>query len=266
MAGDWIPIRCNLLNDPAVIAVAAATGLDEYAVAGRLLKLWAWANEHTTDGNARGVTEKWIDRFVSAECFANGLISAGWLLIEDGKVVFPNFDRWNSQSAKARVLTAKRVANYRSQNGNGRNVTTALAKEEKRREEETPLPPELNTPTFRESWKAWQTHRREIKKPLKPTMLSRQLKKLAGMGIDRAVRCVEHTIEKGWIGLREPDGEPQAAQSEKPRPATPFEMAHGRYNGRTGFETDASGKIICDRLCKDLDCEHCKPQRGGGAS
>lgn len=132
---------------------------------------------------------------------------------------------------------------------------------------ETPLPPDLDTPTFRGSWKAWQSHRREIKKPLRPTMISRQLKFLALLGHDRAVKCVEHTIEKGWIGLREPEanGQPQSVAASV-RPATSFEMAHGCYNGQTGFERDAAGTIICDRLCKDLSCEHCKPRRGGGAS
>jgi hypothetical protein len=71
--------------------------------------------------------------------------------------------------------------------------------------QETPIPPVLDTTAFREAWKAWIAHRQEIKKKLTPTTASKQLKWLAAMGEDRALRCVEHTIEKGWVGLREPD-------------------------------------------------------------
>jgi hypothetical protein len=158
MAGDWIPMRCNLLDDPAVIAVAGSTGLDEYAVAGRLLKLWAWANQHTLDGNARcnapGVTETWVDRYVAHPGFAAAMVAAGWLVREGSAVAFPKFDVWNSQAAKRRALTARRVAGHRAGGNADRNadrnapcnaasVTAALP--EKRREEtkveKTPLPP-----------------------------------------------------------------------------------------------------------------------------
>lgn len=103
MAGDWIPIRCNIHDDPAVIAIAAATGLDEYAVVGRMVKLWAWANQHTTDGNAPGVAEVWIDRYVSMPGFAAAMLSTGWLGTGEGVLTFPRFDRWNSEGAKRRV-------------------------------------------------------------------------------------------------------------------------------------------------------------------
>lgn len=162
MASDWLPMRLDLLDDPAVIACAAATGLDEYAVVGRLLKLWSWANRNTTDGNAScnavGVTGAWVDRYCNATGFAAALLAAGWLFEADpafpGVLAFPKFDRWNSQGAKTRVLTARRVAEHRERKApesnaernapcNARGVTSALTKEEKRREEKskTPQPP-----------------------------------------------------------------------------------------------------------------------------
>ena len=62
MAGDWIPLRADVHEDPAVIAIAAALGMEEYAVVGRLHKLWSWANRQLADGNAACVTDSWIDR------------------------------------------------------------------------------------------------------------------------------------------------------------------------------------------------------------
>lgn len=149
MAGDWIPVRCNLPEDPAVIAIAAATSLDEFAVVGRLLKLWAWANQHTTDGNARGVTESWVDRQVGVSGFAAAMSAARWLLIDAGGVIFPKFDAWNSKNAKQRALTARRVACHKLKGnapgnapGNGASVSDALPTEQNRTEKEkTPLPP-----------------------------------------------------------------------------------------------------------------------------
>lgn len=144
MAGDWIPMRTDLADDPAVIAIAAATGLDESSVIGKLHRLWSWANRHTTDGNARGVTRAWLDRYVSADGFADAMVDAGWLESAHGTLTIPKFDVWNSQSAKTRVLTARRAASHRTRKSNGVSVTDALPKEEKRREEsntDTPLPP-----------------------------------------------------------------------------------------------------------------------------
>jgi hypothetical protein len=139
VAGDWIPMRLDLAEDPAVIAAAAATGLDEFAVVGRLHRLWAWANKHTADGNARAVTPEWVDRYTCAPGLAKSLIESAWLVVAKEGLVFPNFDRWNSQSAKTRVLGTKRVQRHR----NGPAVTKPLP--EKRREEKSkekpPNPP-----------------------------------------------------------------------------------------------------------------------------
>ena len=112
------------------------------------------------------------------------------------------------------------------------------------------IPPVLDAPEFRAAWADWEKHRREIKKKLTPTSVERQLKKLAAIGVERAVRCIEHTIEKGWTGLREPDGASGPCRSDRPRSAaapTPFEMAHMRYNPQTGAARDASGAIITDQ-------------------
>lgn len=94
-------------------------------------------------------------------------------------------------------------------------------REEKRRKEKTPpkspprgkgaapisviFPKNLATDEFRELWTRWERHRREIKKPLKPTMVESQIKKLSEWGHDRAVAALEHTISQGWQGIREPE-------------------------------------------------------------
>ena len=70
---------------------------------------------------------------------------------------------------------------------------------------ETEIPESIDTPEFRAAWSLWEAHRRDIKKPLTPTSVRQQLKSLSALGLSRAIASIEHTIEKGWIGLREPE-------------------------------------------------------------
>lgn len=61
------------------------------------------------------------------------------------------------------------------------------------------------SPEFSQAWSEWVQHRAEKKKPLKPTTIKAQLKMLAKIGEARAIAMIEHTIFKGWEGLREDD-------------------------------------------------------------
>jgi hypothetical protein len=141
MAGDWIKMRDDLYDDPAVISIGAATSLDEYGVVGRLHKLWSWADRHSLDGNALSVTRAWIDRYLSCDNFAESLFQAGWLTGVDGALSLPNFDRHNGETAKKRAQTNKRVAQHREKQRECNadsvtgDVTESVTREEKRREE-----------------------------------------------------------------------------------------------------------------------------------
>ena len=108
MAGDWIKMRCDLAEDPSVIKMAAALDLDEFAVVGRLHRLWSWADTHTIDGQTDGVTVAWIDRFVALKGFAEAMQDAGWLIVDADQIAFPGFDRHNGQSAKKRAMNTLR--------------------------------------------------------------------------------------------------------------------------------------------------------------
>jgi hypothetical protein len=58
---------------------------------------------------------------------------------------------------------------------------------------------------FKEAWGLFLKHRVELKKPLKPTATAMALKFLTDMGEARAIACIEHTVARGWVGLREPE-------------------------------------------------------------
>lgn len=128
MADDWIPVRILLADDPAVVAVAIALNVDEDLVTGKLLRLWGWADQHTSDGNARSVTGAWVDRLVRLPGFAAELVKVGWLEVDGNGVKIPKFDRWHGNSGKARVKSNKRVSEHREMKRkcNANSVTKAL--------------------------------------------------------------------------------------------------------------------------------------------
>ena len=79
------------------------------------------------------------------------------------------------------------------------------------------IPPPLRTERFRDAWRDWIAHRKEIRKPLMPTATRQQLKTLAAWGESRAVSAIEHTIAMGWTGLREPDDRPGPETKTSPK-------------------------------------------------
>ncbi len=236
MAGDWIPMRIDLADDPAVIAIAAATGLDEDTVVGKLHRLWSWANKHLENGYARNVTDSWIDRHTGAPGFAAAMLDAGWLRTRSGGVEFPSFDRWNSQGAKNRVLTAQRMRRKRDAERDDGGVTKSSPekrREEKRKGEEQetppnpplaggdssqtpprqrpkkppqhpeliPIPAALDSPAFRQIWTDWLADRKARGKPVTELAARQQLSDLSALTPENAIECVKSSIRNGWAGL-----------------------------------------------------------------
>ncbi len=222
----WIKIRNDIEDDPAVISIAAATGLHTDHVVGKLRRIWAWADEQTYDGNAAGVTAAWIDAKVGVTGFAAAMMEVKWLELTNQGIAIPNFDRHNGQTAKDRILTAKRVAKHKAKSngvGNGEVTEPPLTREEKIREEKsiggkppiTPsgdrkkpfgvtLPP-TTSPQFAEAWAAWQRHLSEKPSAKRPTRsaVQKQLEKVLALGEGRAIAAIELSIERNWQSIFE---------------------------------------------------------------
>jgi len=143
MAGDWIKIEENMPDKPEVCRIAARLGIDGDAVAGKLLRIWAWASRNCNADGVTSVTVKsYLDRLAAVTGFADAMVESGWLTVDGENLMFPNFDRHCSQTAKDRANTNRRVARHR-ESGNAAGVTNvtleALQKPlpEKRREEKS---------------------------------------------------------------------------------------------------------------------------------
>lgn len=145
MAGDWLPMRLDLGDDPAVLSVAATLKTSPQHVVGMLHAVWSWANRNTRTGNLPATADV-VDRIAGVDGFANALACAGWLMLDDDEVKIPHFERWNLAGAKRRLANTLRQQKLRDTLGRDRSATEARqerdksatkARLEKRREEES---------------------------------------------------------------------------------------------------------------------------------
>jgi len=114
MAGDWLHMRLDLPEDPAVIGIADRLGLDVLDVVGRLYAVWRWFDQQTTDGQMFNLTTvrllSEIDQRARQSGFGKAMREEGWL--EDHGI--PKFDRWMSMSAKKRLRNSRDQAASRA--------------------------------------------------------------------------------------------------------------------------------------------------------
>jgi hypothetical protein len=152
MAGDWIKVDAVLPEKPEVWLLAEKLDLDPDAVVGKLVRLWAWFDQHMSSGQAISVTPKQIDAVCRCVQFSTALADVGWLVIHkrSGTVSLPNWDRHNGKTAKDRALTRDRMKRSRD----AASVTTASPvrhqrREEKRKEKEKKVPRQMPVPADR---------------------------------------------------------------------------------------------------------------------
>ena len=252
MAGDWIKFRKSLVRDPRVIIVSRTCHAARVTVVGALVTLWCLADDYAEDsGLLPGYTCADIDALVEVPGFCLAL-PPDWMIIQDESLYLPGYKEHNGITAKSRSQAAERQRRHRSVTHVSRSERDkSVTREEKRREEKNIntnppppsekireptkpkpgnvpfadafLPPELDTPDFRALWVRWAKHRKEIRHPLTETMVAAELLDLAAKGIQRATAMIEHTIFKGWQGLREPEsgsnghtnGEPGESLTER---------------------------------------------------
>ena len=171
MGAEWISMRKDLREDPAVILICERFKLAEDTVIGKLHRFWSWADgqlvpDSNGNGNAPGVTILWLDRYVELDGFGKALVEVCWLDEMSDGIAIPNFSRWMSQSGKARLVNARRQSNFRKKSNanrnadrNGGGVTKALPTEQNRTEQVIKPPSEslsrsdkIDYKFFMESW------------------------------------------------------------------------------------------------------------------
>ncbi|HHT0464839.1 TPA: DNA replication domain protein [Raoultella planticola] len=226
MASSWIKVEVITPDKPEIFQIAEILNIDPDAVLGKLVRIWAWADQQTVDGNAGSVTKGVLDRIAFITGFADALIAVGWLAYDGNKLILPNFERHNGESSKKRALTNRRVAAHRkneTQKVTQPALQKALPEEEEEEEEEVkdktppnpprgrepkksyPYPEQLNA----EAWEEWKAYRRENRfKAYAPTERSEgaaitELINLSGGDHQAQMLIVQQSMAKGWKGLFE---------------------------------------------------------------
>ncbi len=208
MAGEWLKFEKATPDKPEVFAIAAALNMDPDAVVGKLIRVWSWFDTHTVSGNGAGVTSPLLDRISGVTGFVAAMQAVGWIEVTPEGVSLPNFDRHTGETAKGRALTAKRVANHKNKSnakGNDPIVTTALPREEKRREEKkeqkTAPSGDLLAGIEPQIAADFRKLRDRLRAPITQTALDgikREANK-AGVTLDAALAMC---CERGWRGFK----------------------------------------------------------------
>ena len=125
MRRPWIKVEVSTPDKPEICAIASRLRMDEDAVVGKLIRLWAWAELNHVNPNDLSVTKEFLDKLVSKKGFTEAMILSGWLGMDGARLFFPNFGKHNGEDSKVRGLTAKRVEKHRKikASKNDQNVT-----------------------------------------------------------------------------------------------------------------------------------------------
>lgn len=113
MADNWIKVEDTLPDKPEVVQMAMELKIDQDSVAGKLLRIWGWADRNAINGTLIPVTCEFIDRTTHCPRFSEAMRRVGWLVGDDGALTFPRFERHNGQDAKKRAETNRRVSSSR---------------------------------------------------------------------------------------------------------------------------------------------------------
>jgi hypothetical protein len=149
MAGEWIPLDCNLGTKPEVLELVDDTGLPVEAVCWRLIQLWSWAALNSSDGTIRATPRRVAAVAGGDEAFWLAVERVGWVTFLNGTIVIEGWEKRFSQAAKARAMHARRQDSYRwrsrdggpSQGGDGAKSLQEKTGQERREEEIQPAAP-----------------------------------------------------------------------------------------------------------------------------
>lgn len=119
MAGEWIPIDCNLGTKPEVLELVDVTGQPVEVVAWRLIQLWSWAAMNTADGQIVATPRRLVAVAGGDEEFWLAVERVGWVSFAGSTMTISGWDRRFSRAAKARATHAQRQDTYRRRSRDG---------------------------------------------------------------------------------------------------------------------------------------------------
>jgi hypothetical protein len=124
-AKRWIKLYSDTWETEEVIRVtrmlrgANADPINDVdAVVGKITRFWAWADGRTTDGFIPDITPEDIDFRFRTDGFCAALVAVKWLIVEDGGVRIPDFEKNLGVYERKRVDALNRAKAYRDKKKN----------------------------------------------------------------------------------------------------------------------------------------------------
>jgi hypothetical protein len=112
----WIAWVKGLTHRAEVLRIASRLSIDPQRAAACCMLIWEWADDETEDGGTFVPLLSLIahaDRVTGVPGFGQAFSDVGWLIENANGSMFPNFDRWNGETAKQRLKEAARKASWR---------------------------------------------------------------------------------------------------------------------------------------------------------
>ena len=115
----WIVWTTGLVNRTEVIGIASRLRVSRREAAAMCMQAWEWADQETSNGHAPNVLPEQLDETIGVVGLAAAMMAVRWLESDgNGGMVFPIFDRWNTESTKARLSNAERQKKWRDAHKN----------------------------------------------------------------------------------------------------------------------------------------------------
>ncbi len=77
------------------------------------MEVWEWAQQQSLDGLIMGFDATDVSHAVGIAGIGEAMEAAGWIVSGRGNIQFPNWERFNAKSAKARLLNAERQRRHK---------------------------------------------------------------------------------------------------------------------------------------------------------
>ena len=276
MAGEWIPIDCNLGTKPEVLEVAAATHEPIEVVVGRMVRLWSWAWHVTADGTIRVPRSMLATVAGGDEEFWSSVERAGWLESTEGSITIPGWSERFGNAAKRRLLDARAKSVRRMSASCPHDERTDCGLEERRGEEKreeiqpaAPVPtsepakPSRSRAKSSLSWSAdsgWEgitdADRSEWAAAFPGAVLAQELAKATAWLKANPQRCGKRNWRRfvvGWLQRCQDKGGTNREPGNRPAGPTPEDRARRRF-----YRGDAQKSMT--------DQEYAEWRRGHGSS
>lgn len=108
-------MRKGLRSSRKVTQMALRLGVIQAAAAGGIAFVWSFADDEADDEGFMPDTDPAVvDVIAGIDGFADAMISVGWLVVRDGGLEFPEFDKYLGAKHRSRAANARRARKYRA--------------------------------------------------------------------------------------------------------------------------------------------------------